>query len=49
MTMTCVERRGSRSRPDQGTGRFDSELGPQDGQVTARLGSIILVARRPGS
>jgi acyl dehydratase len=47
MTVACVEKRGSQSKPDRGTVRFDSELKTSDGEVTARLVSIILLARRP--
>ena len=47
MTVACVDKRGSQSRPDRGTVRFDSELKTPDGLVAARLVSFILLARRP--
>jgi acyl dehydratase len=47
MTMTCAEKRESRSKPDRGTVQFASELTTPDGQVTARLLSTIVIARRP--
>lgn len=46
MTVARVEQRASRSKPDRGTVRFDSEVKTLDGSVTARLTSIILLARR---
>ena len=47
MTVACAEKRGSRSKRDRGTVRFDAELNTSDGVVVARLVSFILLARRP--
>lgn len=47
LSVTCVEKRGSRSKPDRGTVHFASELTTTDRLVTARLGSTIVLARRP--
>jgi acyl dehydratase len=46
LTVACTERRASRSREDRGTVRFASELKTTDGSVTARLTSLIVLARR---
>jgi acyl dehydratase len=46
LTVSCVEKRESRSKTDRGTVRFESELKTKDGEVTARLASVILLARR---
>jgi acyl dehydratase len=46
MSVACAEKRASRSKPDRGTVRFESELTTTDGSVTARLTSIIVLARR---
>jgi acyl dehydratase len=49
MTVVCTDKRESRSKGDRGTVRFESELKTRDGGITARLASIILLARRPGT
>jgi acyl dehydratase len=46
LTVACGEKRESRSKPDRGTVRLDSELKTSDGSVTARLTSTIVIARR---
>jgi NAD(P)-dependent dehydrogenase (short-subunit alcohol dehydrogenase family) len=46
MTVACAEKRASRSKPDRGTVRLESELKTTDGSVTARLSSHIVLARR---
>jgi acyl dehydratase len=46
MTVTCAERRESRSKPDRGTVHLETELRTADGSVTARLTSAIVLARR---
>jgi acyl dehydratase len=48
MTVTCIDKRESRSKPDRGTVRLAAELVTPDGAVTARLTSTILLARRAG-
>jgi acyl dehydratase len=42
MTVACVEKHASRTKPDHSTKRFDSELKTADGSVTARLASTIV-------
>jgi hypothetical protein len=45
MTVACVEKHASRTKPDRSTKRFDSELKTVDGSVTARLASTIVLWR----
>jgi acyl dehydratase len=49
MTVACVESRPSASKPDRGTVRFESELKTADGSITARLTSVIVLARKRAS
>lgn len=46
LTVTCVEKRPSTTKADRGTVRLESTLTTPDEQVTARLTSTILLARR---
>ena len=46
LTVGCVEKRPSKTKPDRGTVRLESELRTTDQSVTARLTSTILLARR---
>jgi acyl dehydratase len=49
LTVACAEKRESRSKPDRGTVRLVAELKTPDGSVTARLTSLIVLARRHAS
>ena len=46
LTVKCVEQRPSRTKLDRGTVRLESELTTPDEQVTARLTSTLVLARR---
>jgi acyl dehydratase len=46
LTVGCAEKRPSRTKPDRGTVRLESELKTPDEQVTARLTSTLVLARR---
>ena len=46
LTVACAEKRPSKTKPDRGTVRLESELRTDDQQVTARLTSTIVLARR---
>jgi hypothetical protein len=46
MTVSCAEKCPSKSKPDRGTVRFESELKTPDGSITARLTSTIVLTRR---
>ena len=46
MTVTCAESRPSRSKPDRGTVTLKSELKTAGGSTTARLTSMIVLARK---
>jgi len=48
LTMTCVEKRPSESKPDRGLITFDGVLANQDGTPVLRLRSLMLIWRRPG-
>lgn len=45
--VTCTDVRESRSRPDRGIVKFESEMKTQDDELVAKLRSTILVAKRP--
>ena len=47
LTMTCVEKRPSESKPDRGLITFDGVLANQDGTPVLRLRSLMLIWRRP--
>ena len=46
LQVACVEKRPSKSKPDRGTVRLESALTTPDEQVTARLTSTLVLARR---
>ena len=46
LTMTCVEKRASRSRPDRGLLTFEGVLANQDALPVLKLRSLMLVWRR---
>lgn len=48
MTMTCVEKRASGSKPDRGLVTFDSVLVNQAGTVVLKMRSLMMIKRRPG-
>ena len=48
LTMTCVEKRISASRPDRGLITFDGVLANQDGTPVLKMRSLMLIWRRPG-
>lgn len=47
LTMTCVEKRASVSKPDRGLLTFDSELKNQAGATVLKLRSLMMVRTRP--
>jgi acyl dehydratase len=47
LTVTCAEKRPSNSKPDRGTVKLEAELRTPDGAPTARLTSLIVLARQP--
>lgn len=47
LTMTCVEKRASASRPDRGLVTFESVLANQDGTPVLRLRSLMMIRTRP--
>jgi acyl dehydratase len=47
MTMTCVEKRVSDSKPDRGLVTFDSVLVNQSGTVVLKMRSLMMIRRRP--
>jgi acyl dehydratase len=47
LTMTCVEKRASESRPDRGLVTFDMVLVNQAGTVVLKLRSLMMIKRRP--
>ena len=49
LTMTCVEKRPSESKPDRGLVTFDGALANQHGLPVLKLRSLMLVWRRPAS
>ena len=48
LTMTCVEKRPSESKPDRGLITFDGVLANQDGTAVLKMRSLMLIWRRPG-
>lgn len=48
LTMTCVEKRVSESKPDRGLVTFDGVLANQDGLPVLKLRSLMLIRTRPG-
>ena len=46
LTMTCVEKRASRSRPDRGLLTFEGVLANQRGEPVLRLRSLMMVKTR---
>ena len=46
LTMTCVEKRASRSRPDRGLLTFEGVLANQHGEPVLRLRSLMMVKTR---
>jgi len=49
LTMTCVEKRPSESKPDRGLITFDGLLANQDGVPVLKMRSLMLIWRRPGA
>jgi acyl dehydratase len=47
LTMTCVDRRESATRPDRGLLTFDGVLANQHGLPVLKLRSLMMVRRRP--
>lgn len=47
LTMTCVEKRVSESKPDRGLITFEGVLANQDGVPVLRLRSLMMVRTRP--
>jgi len=47
LTMTCVEKRPSESKPDRGLITFDGVLANQDGTPVLKMRSLMLIWRRP--
>lgn len=47
LTMTCVEKRASATRPDRGLLTFDGVLANQHGLPVLKLRSLMMVRRRP--
>lgn len=47
LTMTCVEKRPSESKPDRGLATFDGVLANQDGVPVLRLRSLMMIRTRP--
>ena len=48
LTMTCVEKRASDTRPDRGLVTFDGVLANQEGAPVLKLRSLMMLKRRPG-
>lgn len=48
LTMTCLEKRASESKPDRGLVTFDSVLVNQAGTTVLEFRSLMLIKRRPG-
>lgn len=46
LTMTCVEKRESRSKPDRGLVTFDGVLANQHGTVVLKLRSLMMIRTR---
>jgi acyl dehydratase len=49
LTMTCVEKRVSESKPDRGLITFDGVLANQHGTVVLKLRSLMMVKTRPAA
>jgi acyl dehydratase len=49
LTMTCVDKRPSESKPDRGLITFDGVLANQDALPVLRLRSLMLIWQRPGA
>jgi len=49
LTMTCVEKRPSESKPDRGLITFDSVLANQENKPVLRMRSLMLVKTRPAA
>ena len=47
LTMTCVEKRTSASKPDRGLVAFDGVLANQSGLPVLTLGSLMMIKTRP--
>jgi acyl dehydratase len=47
LTMTCVEKRASASKPDRGLITFDAALLNQDGIAVLRMRSLMMIRTRP--
>ena len=47
LTMTCIDKRASESKPDRGLVTFDGVLANQHGTVVLKLRSLMLVKTRP--
>jgi acyl dehydratase len=47
LTMTCVDKRASESKPDRGLVTFDGVLANQHGTVVLKLHSLMMVKTRP--
>ena len=47
LTMTCIEKRASESKPDRGLVTFDGVLANQHGTVVLKLRSLMMVKTRP--
>lgn len=49
LTMTCVEKRPSESKPDRGLVTFEGTLANQDGLAVLKLRSLMMLRRRPAA
>jgi acyl dehydratase len=49
LTMTCVEKRASETKPDRGLLTFDGVLANQEGTAVLRLRSLMMVRTRPAA
>ena len=49
LTMTCVEKRPSESKPDRGLVTFEGRLANQDGLAVLTLRSLMMLRRRPAA
>lgn len=47
LTMTCVDKRASQSKPDRGLVTFDGVLANQHGTVVLKLRSLMMIKTRP--
>lgn len=47
-TITCVEKRESRSKPDRGIAKFDMVLANQANEPVLTFTDIVMLKRRPG-